>query len=438
MTTSARVLARIDALRDETVALLQDLVRVDSTTPNLPGVVRENVIGGETRVNEILRERYVSAGLDVHWISRDPERANLVGVRRGRGGGRSLALNAHVDTVAPVEPDAWLCGSPWNPEIRDGRLYGLGSTDMKASGAAMWAVAQALHDEGVELDGDLHLHSVVGEEMMEHPLGTTALLEEGFRTDAAIVTEPSSYPGPLTISPVAAGVWILRIVVHGLSTHGGNRPLVIRPGGPGEAIGVNALEKAVRLLTALQELERDWGLTKSHPYFSPGFFTIGANVFHADTGVPFPAYLPNRASIEFLIWYPPQEPAADVVREIEDYLLGVCRLDPWLREHPPTFEWLKNWPPMLIEWEHELTQTMVRGHEAVTGRAVPQPDPAHPVNFGAASDGSFYEAAGIPAVVYGPGDLKIAHCRDEYVVLDEVVLAAKALGAAVLEWCGHV
>ena len=216
MTTSARVLARIDALRDETVALLQDLVRVDSTTPNLPGVVRENVIGGETRVNEILRERYVSAGLDVHWISRDPERANLVGVRRGRGGGRSLALNAHVDTVAPVEPDAWLCGSPWNPEIRDGRLYGLGSTDMKASGAAMWAVAQALHDEGVELDGDLHLHSVVGEEMMEHPLGTTALLEEGFRTDAAIVTEPSSYPGPLTISPVAAGVWILRIVVHGL------------------------------------------------------------------------------------------------------------------------------------------------------------------------------------------------------------------------------
>ena len=91
---------------------------------------------------------------------------------------------------------------------------------------------------------------------------------------------------------------------------------------------------------------------------------------------------------------------------------------------------------MLIEWEHELTQT-VRGHEAVTGRAVPQPDPAHLVNFGAASDGSFYEAAGIPAVVYGPGDLKIAHCRDEYVVLDEVG-SPRRHWAAVLEWCGHV
>ena len=121
--------------------------------------------------------RYVSAGLDVHWISRDPERANLV-VSGTRGGGRSLALNAHVDTVAPVEPDAWLCGSPWNPEIRDGRLYGLGSTDKGASGAA--GGRPGAHDEGVELDGDLHLHSVVGEEMMEHPLGTTALLEEAF------------------------------------------------------------------------------------------------------------------------------------------------------------------------------------------------------------------------------------------------------------------
>jgi acetylornithine deacetylase len=129
-------------------------------------------------------------------VAEDPERRNLVGIRAGTGGGRSLALNAHVDTVAPVEPDGWSCGSPWTPEIRDGRLYGLGSTDMKASGAAMWAVAQALEDEGVRLRGDLHLHSVIGEEMMEHPLGTTAVIRAGFRTDGTIVTEPTSFPEP--------------------------------------------------------------------------------------------------------------------------------------------------------------------------------------------------------------------------------------------------
>jgi acetylornithine deacetylase/succinyl-diaminopimelate desuccinylase-like protein len=423
MDVRERVFARVDALHDETVALIQELVRVDSTTPTLPGVRREEVVGGETRCNEILRERYEHAGLETHWVAEDPQRRNLVGVRTGTGGGRSLILNAHVDTVAAVEPDAWLCGSPWNPEIRDGRLYGLGSTDMKSSGAAMWAVAQALADEGVRLSGDLQLHSVVGEEMMEHPIGTTACIDAGFRADGAIVTEPSSYPRPLTVSPVAAGVWILRVVVRGKPTHCGNRPLAIRPGGLGDAIGVNALEKALKVVEWLQELEEQWGLTKSHPYFSPGFF------------VPFPTYFPDRASIEYVIWYPPHEDPDDVAREIEEQVLAGCRLDTWLREHPPAFEWLNHWPPMQIPWEHPLVQTVARAHEVAAGVAIAAPGPESPVNFGAASDGSFYEAEGIPALVYGPGDLKIAHCKDEHVVLDEVRVAAKALAAAVLDWC---
>jgi acetylornithine deacetylase len=431
-----RLFARVDALQADTVALIQELVRVNSVTPTLPGVDRADVIGGETRVNEILRERYEQAGLETHWVAEDPERRNLVGVRPGAGGGRSLILNAHVDTVAPVEPDAWLAGSPWSPEVRDGRLYGLGSTDMKSSGAAMWAVAQALRDEGVELAGELQLHSVVGEEMMEHTLGTTAVLRAGFRADGAIVTEPSSNPRPLTVSTVAAGVWLLRVVVEGKSTHCGNRPLAIRPGGPGDEIGVNALEKALDVVEWLQRLEEQWGITKRHPCFSPGFFTIGPNLLHADPGVPFPSYFPQRAVIEYVIWYPPQERAEDVAGEIEAYLHAACRLDPWLREHPPVLEWLNNWPPMEIPWDHELTRAMARGHELASGERVGSPSPVHPVNFGAASDGSFYEGEGIPALVYGPGDLKIAHCRDEHVLVDEVATAAKALAVAVVEWCG--
>jgi len=433
-----RVLARLDGLQEEMVSLLAELVRVDSTTPTLPGVLRENVIGGETRVNELLEPRYRAAGLETHWVAEDPERCNLVGVRGGSGGGRSLALNAHVDTVAPVTPDSWLTGSPWNPEVRDGYLYGLGSTDMKASGAVMWAVAQALHEEGVRLAGDLHLHSVIGEETMEHGLGTSAVIRAGFRTDAAVVTEPTSYPRPLTVSPVAAGVWILRVVVRGKATHAGNRPLAVRPGGPGDSIGVNALEKGVKIVEALLELEQQWGMRKSHPYFSPGFFTIGANVFRADPGVPFPAYFPNRAAIDYVVWYPPQEEADEVAAEIERYVLDACQLDPWLAVVPPEFEWLTNWPPMRTPWEHQLVQTMARAHEAATGETLRAPDPAHPVNFGAACDGSFYEAEGIPAVVYGPGDLKTAHGCNEHVALDETAMAARALALVTLDWCGVV
>jgi acetylornithine deacetylase len=430
------VFERIDALRDEAVALLSELVRIDSTNPSFTGVDRAAVIGGETRCNEILRERYERAGLEAHWVAPDPERKNLVGVRSGSGAGRSLILNGHVDTVPPVDSSGWLTGDPWKPEVRDGLLYGLGSTDMKGSDTAMWLVAQALEDAGARLAGELQLHSVVGEEMMEHELGTTACVRAGFRADAAVVTEPSSFPRPLTVSPVAPGNWYLRITVEGKSTHCGNRSLAIRPGGPGDEIGVNALEKGVKIVIALQELEAQWGMTKSHPYFSPGFFTLLPGVFHSDPGLPIPFYFANHAKIEYSIWYPPQQEAREVAQEIEDYVLAASRLDPWLREHPPRFEWLNNWPPMETPWEHPIVQTMVRAREQVSGASVPPPSPEHPVNFGAASDGSFLEDEGIPTVVFGPGNLRLAHCKDENVELDQVIVAAKSLAACVLEWCG--
>ena len=432
-----RVLACIDARREDAVELLQELVRVNSVNPAFAGVRREDVIGGETRANEILRERYEQAGLEIHWVAPDPERRNLVGVRRGRSsGGRSLALNGHVDTVPPVDPDNWVNGSPWNPEIRDDRLYGIGSTDMKGSDTAMWLVAQALSDAGVELEGDLLLHSVVGEETMQHELGTSAVLEAGFTADAAIVTEPTSIPYPLTVSPVAAGNWYFRIHVEGRATHCGNRALAIRPGGPGEAIGVNALEKAVKIVLALQELEQQWGLTKSHPYFMPGFFSLLPGVFHADPGLDVPFYFPHRAELAYSLWYPPDETAAAVQAEIEEYVLTACLLDSWLRHHPPRFEWINNWPASSTPWENAVVQTMARSHERVSGTVIQPPSPQHPVAFGAASDASFYEAAGIPSVVFGPGDLRVAHCKDESVMLPELVAAAKSLTAAVTEWCG--
>jgi acetylornithine deacetylase len=81
-------------------------------------------------------------------------------------------------------------------------------------------------------------------------------------------------------------------------------------------------------------------------------------------------------------------------------------------------------------------QTLAASHARVSGATIAPPSPEHPVAFGAASDASFYEAAGIPSVVFGPGDLRIAHCKDESVSLSEIVNAAKSLAVAVTEWCG--
>ena len=91
---------------------------------------------------------------------------------------------------------------------------------------------------------------------------------------------------------------------------------------------------------------------------------------------------------------------------------------------------------MFTPWEHPLPQAMARAWEVVTGEAVPEPSPAYPVNFGAAMEGTWLEREGIPSIVFGPGDLRVAHAKDEYVMLAEVSTAAAALAAAAVEWCG--
>ena len=190
----------------------------------------------------------------------------------------------------PSIPTRWVNGSPWNPEIRDDRLYGIGSTDMKGSDAAMWLVAQALADAGVELEGDLLLHSVVGEETMQHELGTSAVLEAGFTRRRRHRHRADVDPAPVDGLADRRGQLVLphprRGQCHPLRQPGARDP----PGGPGDAIGVNALEKAVQIVVALQDLEQQWGMTKSHPYFMPGFFSMLPGVFHADPGLDIPFY----------------------------------------------------------------------------------------------------------------------------------------------------
>jgi acetylornithine deacetylase/succinyl-diaminopimelate desuccinylase-like protein len=461
----ARVRAAVEARSEEAFALLEELVAIDSTNPDFPGVERAAAIGGEARCAELLRERYARLGLSCELVAPDPERPNLVAALRGAGGGRALILNGHMDTVAPVRPETWSMADPHAPERRDGRLFGLGATDMKGGLVSAWLAVAALRDAGASLTGDLEVHCVVGEEQMQHELGTSACLAarghgaaaaggpaSGAASGApapagvdpaaaaapvaAIVLEPSSSPRPLTPSTTSAGNWVFRVTIHGRATHAGNRGAAVRPGGEGGALGANAVEKGLLLVQALQQLEAEWGQTRRHPAFAPGFFTINPGAFHADAGAPSPAYLADRAELDVLAWYPPGEDPEAVKAELERHLLDAARLDPWLRDHPPELAWLGNWPAAETPWDAPVAQALRRAHERVTGELVPPPGPAAPSGFPAVTDASFLEAAGIPAVVYGPGDLRRAHAADEHVALDEVMTAAAVVALAAIDWCG--
>ena len=431
-----RLRARVESLRAESTSLLAELVAIDSTSPSFAGVERSAVLGGERRCNELLASAFADAGCETLWVAPDPDRPNLVCRRAGAGGGRSLVLNGHVDTVA-ADPARWPGGDPWRPVLEHGILHGLGACDMKAGLAAIWTAVRAVHDEGLELAGDLLVHSVVGEETMEHELGTTACLEAGYGADAAVVAEPTSMRRPLVVTGTSGGYWSLRIEIEGLTTHCANRPELVRTGGGGDAVGVSALEKAVALVQALLELEQRWGTTKRHPACVPGAFTIMPGRLHADSLAegPAPVYVPDRATIEYSIVYPPGETSSQPVDEISSFVADVASLDPWLREHPPRLEWLVNWPAMDTPWEEPIVQTLVEARAAALGDEQPPPSPAEPVSF-APQDAVWYSRAGISAVCFGPGTLRVAHAPGEHVPVDEVVLAAAALAICAARWCG--
>ena len=424
----------INTLWPQALDLLKRMVGTNSVNPLFPGIKREDVIGGETVVAGMLADYLEKAGLETHGVARDPERVNRVAVKKGAGGGRSLLINGHVDTVAPFKPDAWRTGNPWAPEIRDGRLYGLGSTDMKSGLVSAALAAAALEAAGVRLRGELQIHAVVGEETMSHEFGTSAVLEAGFTAEGGIVVEPTSQPVPLTVSPVGAGNFNMHIEIEGFATHCGNRGASIRAGGPGMAAGVNAVEKAILIVQALRQLEEEWGTSKAHPAFPPGFFTLLPAVFHGDAGVPSVGYISDHASIGYLIWYPPGDSAAQIREEIEAQVRRAAEMDPWLRQHPPAVHWDSNWPVAETDPSHPLVRTLVSSRTAVLG-AMPHglPDTA---GFNACCDTAFIQQKGIPSVIFGPGDLRCAHSIDEFVHLTEVVDAARILARGAASWCG--
>ena len=157
----------------------------------------------------------------------------------GRRAGRDLLLNGHIDVVPVGDEAAWTT-PPWDPAVRDGRVYGRGAVDMKGGLCCALFAAKAIRDSGVRLRGRLSVASVVGEE--DGGTGTLATLLRGHTADGAVVVEPTR----LRVVAAQAGSLMFRLVVHGLSAHGSVREE-----------GVSAVEKFVPLFAALRRLEAE-------------------------------------------------------------------------------------------------------------------------------------------------------------------------------------
>jgi acetylornithine deacetylase len=332
--------------------------------------------------------------VDVHDAA--PGRPNVV-ARVGAAGGPSLMLNGHLDVVGTEG----MTHAPFDAEERDGRLYGRGSADMKGGVAAMCAAAARAHAAGA-LAGEVVIAAVADEEY--ESAGTLALLARGVRADAAIVTEPTR----LAIMPAHRGFAWVRAVVHGRAAHGSRHD-----------IGVDAIRHAGLLLAELDALDTDVLPAREHALLGRG--SLHASTIHGGIGL---TTYPDRCELVIERRTIPGESAAGAVAEVE----GACAR---VRARRATFRADVSLdfaqPPSDVPQDAPVVRALDAALRA-SGEA------AHVAGMSAWTDAALLNAAGIPAVCFGPGDIALAHAPEEWVPPDEIERATRVLQRLASAW----
>jgi succinyl-diaminopimelate desuccinylase len=383
---------------DETgvVELTQALVRIPST--NDPAAGRS-----EAPAAELVAERMRAWGWSPRVHEAAPGRPNVVAVVDGGGDGPTLLLEGHTDVVTEGALDAWTV-DPFGGEIRDGRLYGRGSADMKGGVAAMLYAARAVQLAGT-FPGRIMVAALVDEEGLM--LGAHHFVDSGLTdgVDAAIVCEPEAGE----ICPVAKGALRLRVDLHGRMAHGAM-----------PHHGRNPVAAAGRLIGALGEYERE--LQETHgehehlgwAYVTPTVVDAGSQ---AQVNV-----IPAHAVVCVDVRTVPGVEHPEVTRRVSALATEACAELGVTAE----VEVLVDRPVVSTPVDAPVVRALAEAHTTVTGE--------EPVYGGVpgSTDGTILtHFGGVPSVVYGPGGKWIAHQADEYVEIEDLVRSTRVLAEAV-------
>ncbi len=376
--------------RGDALALTRALVSIDSRNPLLvPGAP------GESEAAGFLASVLSDWGFRVETLEAAPGRPNVI-ARIGTSGGKSLMFNGHLDVVG-VEG---MSHPPFDPVIRNGKLYGRGSTDMKAGISAMCAAALAATDAGIA--GEIVIAAVADEEF--ESLGTRALIASGVRADACVIAEPTR----LAICPAHRGFAWFDIVVAGRAAHGSRYDL-----------GIDAITHAGLLLSELDRLEYEILPGKTHALL--GRPSIHASLISGGSG--YSTY-PDRCKLGVERRTIPGETALDALSEIELLCEGI-------RTRRQNFEATitlgASQPPSDVRVDAPIvtaleTACLARGHRA-------------PIEgLSAWTDAALLNEAGIPSVCFGPGDISLAHSAEEFVEVREIEQATAILRDLAINW----
>ncbi len=374
----------------DAVALTSALVRLDTRNPSLvPGAP------GEMPAVRLLAELLPQWGFRVEVQDIESGRANLI-ARIGRAGGPVLMFNGHLDVVE-VEG---MTHDAFGAEVRDGRLYGRGSADMKAGVAAMCAAAARAARSGLE--SEIVVACVADEEY--ESIGTRALLDAGIRADAAVVTEPTC----LAICPAHRGfVWV-ELEFRGRAAHGSRYE-----------IGIDSIRHAAAVLSELDRHERVELVKREHPL-------LGRASLHAATiegGAGWTTY-PERCVLRVERRTIPGDSPEMVLREVQD---AIARARSTTSDISVDVKLVNAQNPSDVSPDAPVVRAL---ESSLTSNS----EPVRIEGISAWTDAALLNEAGIPAVCFGPGDIALAHSPEEWVPVDEIERATAVLEHLAGSW----
>ncbi len=354
---------------------------------------------------------------DPAWPGEEMPRTSLPIVlgRLGRPGGRRIVLVGHSDVVPPGDPASWTT-DPWAGEVRDGRLYGRGACDMKGGVAAILAAVRAVAatGAGATLSGELLVAFVPSEE--DGGQGMLAAIRAGVVGDLAVITEPSN----LDVVVAHAGALTFRLTVPGRAAHASQR-----------REGVSALDKLWVLARALDADETRRNAAETDPLMTA-------------LGLPYPTILGivhggdwastvlDRVVADGRYGVRLGQTPKDAEAELRACIAAACAADDFLRDHPATVEFVGGrFGSARVPSDHPLPLGLAGAAKAVTGR--------RPALLGepyGADMRLLVNEGATPTVIFGPGDVRVAHSADEHVPLAEVETCARVLAAWVVRELG--
>ena len=380
---------------EKTVDLLRDLIRI-------PG--HRELPEKESKVAEYIAKRFEKVSIDVKTSDVTPSRPNVIAVIKGTNDGYSLMYNCHMDTV-PIY--GWVGKpGPFDAEVKEGKIYGRGSCDMKGAIAAVIIAMEAIQRSEIRLKGDLIFAGVVGEEG-DGSIGTKKIVQKEPKPDMAVVCEPTN----LNISIGHKGSSSLMISTRGQPAHSAYPER-----------GVNAIMLMSDVLQALRkELFPKLKQRKHRLLGSP---TLTPTVIQGGMRTDV---VPDQCKVKMNYRYPSGEEPEKVKEEISNLLMKLREKNSNLNAEVTI---LSNGFGMEIPRNHMIVKALRQSMRKVTGK-----NPKI-VGSGFWTDASILvNALRIPSVIFGPGKEEVAHTTMEYVEVDQLLIAAQVYALTALDVC---